>query len=143
MLKKLVVLIGIVVGLWIMLVFIIPITGLSNPLYNFTVTISVKTRVPYFCNGIIFVGNGGDTFVSAKRLRGQCLSDYAIRSEDINFCQQQTFTDSNDGYDVKVGCLRGLAKKLHKPELCDEIMLFGTDSQWETDLQETCRIESR
>lgn len=143
MLKKLIELIGITIGLWIISVFIIPVTGFSNPLYNSVVTLSTKTKVPYFCSLIFFKGDVGDTFVSAKWLRGACLSDYAIRSEDINFCQKQSLGDNVYDYPVKIGCLRGLARKLHKPELCNEIIRSGPDSKWDADLQETCKLESR
>ncbi|MCH7604756.1 hypothetical protein IID24_02100 [Patescibacteria group bacterium] len=62
-----------------------------------------------------------DFVVSAEQARNNCKVAYAIEKQDLSYCMSLSDTRESNNWSLRDGCLQPLAKKLQRPELCDQM----------------------
>src|SRR3989338_226935 len=102
---------------------------------------AIETNNPELCNKINKDHTIQDFGVRPNQAREYCKIDYAVAKSDVDYCLTLSEEHFPSGVSPKDGCLRELAKKLKRPDLCDS-MPSRNDPEYGSLFVQSCKQEA-
>jgi len=104
---------------------------------------ATKENDPNLCGSITQGRSYGDYIVSVEESIEVCEAEFAVESGNLDYCmtlkETPTYTGASAQRDI---CLRELAKKLRKPQLC-ELLDSVKDERYGQTYVETCKTRAQ